>query len=265
MASLVKLPLGAAVLAAAEDGVLDLAERVHLDPATATPGPTGLCRFRHSADVAVGDLLHLCFAVSDDTAADALFERVSPAAVTAWLTRHGMVDIAVRHPISDLYRSISERMEGADLAIVHRLVVAADGSGAASPIPQLDPAHANAASARGMVDLLALLWSDAVSDAVRRGVRELLGTNLMRQRLAPDLTSERMSWFSKTGTFVNLRHEAGVVEHVSGRRLAVAALTRSRIPVAAQPSAEAAMGHAARLLVDHLLMHPAGVAPQLRR
>jgi beta-lactamase class A len=44
-----------------------------------SPGPTGLSRFRHPAGIAVDDLLYLSVAISDNTAADALFELVPPA------------------------------------------------------------------------------------------------------------------------------------------------------------------------------------------
>ncbi len=49
-------------------------------------------------------------------------------------------------------------------------------------------------------------------------VRELMGDNLLRQRLAPDFSSDASRWSSKTGTLLNLRHEVGVVEHATGRR-----------------------------------------------
>jgi beta-lactamase class A len=44
----------------------------------------------------------------------------------------------------------------------------------------------------------------------------------------------------------------GVVEHEDGATFAVAALTESRVPAAAQPAAEAVMAQVARALHDHL-------------
>jgi hypothetical protein len=76
--------------------------------------------------------------------------------------------------------------------------------------------------------------------------RALLGENLVRHRLAPDLSSDASKWSSKTGTLLNLRHEVGVVEHEDGSVFAVAALTESEVPAAIQPAAEAVMGEVAR-------------------
>ncbi|WP_218054089.1 serine hydrolase [Microbacterium sp. 3J1] len=256
MASLVKLPLAGALLSAADNGVLDLGATVRLDPATATPGPTGLCRFRYPTTVAVADLLYLAIAISDDTAADSLFSVVPPSSVRAWLDSLDIrSELFIRHPISDIYRSIADRVNPADMEVLHRLIVDAAMSGSDSPLPQLNRRHANNGSARGFVDLLGALWSadSAISATTRSAVRELLGLNVFRHRLAPEFTSERMRWFSKTGSFMNLRHEVGVVEHASGRVIAVAVLTRSSVPAIAQPAAEAAMGRAARVLHDQVL------------
>lgn len=251
LASLVKLPLVGAVLDRFQSRDLDPTQPLHLDPANRTPGPSGLSLFRYPATVAVGDLPYLTMAVSDNTAADALFALVAPPAVDRWVDSLGVRGIRVRHSIRSLYQSIAERVEGADLAVLHRLVVAADRTGAPSPIPQLDPDAANAGTARAFADLLTRIWG---SEHDRVGaLRDLMGANLVRHRLAPDFSSDRTRWFSRTGSFLNLRHEVGVVEHTSGRRIAVCALTRSAVAASDQPAAEAAIGRAARILHDHIL------------
>lgn len=252
IASVVKLPLAAAVLDAVHHGSIDPARTVALDPAHRTPGPTGTCRFRHPATIAVEDLLYLAIAISDDTAADALFSLIPPDRVTRWLSDAGVPGVHVRHRIGELHDSIARRTDSRDLSVLHKLVVAAERTGAPSPIPQLDPAQANAGSAKALADLLALIWRDEDSPASEQ-LRMLLEQNLVRHRLAPDFASDRSRWFSKTGSFLNLRHEAGVVEHESGRRIAVVALTRSSVPASAQPAAEAAIGRCARMLHDHVL------------
>lgn len=261
IASVVKLPLAAAVLDAVQEGALDPTRPVALEPSCRTPGPTGTSRFRHPATIALEDLLYLAMAVSDDTAADALFALVPPEQVTRWLTDAGVSGLRVRHRIGEIYDSIAERTDSRDLAVLHRLVVAAERSDAPSPIPQLDPASANAGSARALADLLARIWQDTDAPSRRPRerslrLRELMEANLLRHRLAPDFLSDRARWFSKTGSFLNLRHEVGVVEHESGRRIAIAALTRSSVSAAAQPAAEAAIGRCARILHDYVLDSP---------
>jgi len=253
LASVAKLPLAAAALDAAHQGQLDLSTPVRIDDTNRSPGGPGLARFTHSATIAVGDLVRLAIELSDNTAADTLFRLVSPDDVTRWLNAIGTSGIVLRHPIGELYASLATQTRSLDAATVHSLVVSADKQGHPSPLPQLDIERANAGTARGLADLLELLWDGSIDDAVAAPLRDMLAANVFRQRLAPDFSADTSAWYSKTGSFVHLRHEAGVVEHVSGETLVVVALTRSSVPAVIQPSAEQAMGHAARILHDELV------------
>ncbi|GAA1288047.1 serine hydrolase [Saccharothrix xinjiangensis] len=251
-ASLVKVPLAVATLERVARGELDPAAPLTVQPGrSAAPGPIGLSKFRHPAVIALDDLLHLSTSMSDSVAADALFALTPPAAVTAELRRLGHDGIAVRHLMADLVDTPAERFPRAEVHLAHALAISAGTAGHGHPVPQLDISRANAGSARAFTDLLHGLWRPTtVRPAVAARVRELMGDNVVRHRLAPDFTSDSSRWSSKTGTLLNLRHEVGVVEHDDGRAFAVAALTESRVPAAAQPGAEAVMAHVARTLRD---------------
>ncbi|MBF6242879.1 MULTISPECIES: serine hydrolase [Nocardia] len=258
IASLVKVPLVLATMERVMRGEIDPAAPIRVLPGRSTvAGPTGLSRFRHPATVAVEDLMYLSIAISDGGATDALFELTPPAAVTAELRRLGHEGIAVRHLADDLVRTPAEQFAPADGHLAHALAIEAATAGRGHPVTQLDISHANTGTARAFVDLLAEMWRPvrAHRDAAAR-VREFLSGNLLRQRLAPDFSSDATRWSSKTGTLLNLRHEAGVAEHADGQTLAVAVLTRSRVPAVVQPGAEAAMATAARILHDELRMRP---------
>ena len=58
-------------------------------------------------------------------------------------------------------------------------------------------------------------------------LRRLVGFQVFTQRLASELRADTLRWSAKTGTFLHLRHEIGVVEAESGDRVAMAALTRA--------------------------------------
>lgn len=251
IASLVKIPLAVATLDRIRRGELDGAARLDVPPGRiTTPGPTGLSRFRHPARIAVEDLLYLATSVSDNTAADALFALTPPAEVAAALRAYGLRGIAVRHTLAELTATPAELLAP---GLAHALAI---GAGTAE-LPQLDVTRANSGSARAFADLLTALWRPSPIDPdVAARVRSLLGDNLMRQRLAPDFSSDASTWSSKTGTLLNLRHEVGVVEHADGQAFAVAALTESRVPAGSQPGAEALMGQVARALRDHLRASP---------
>jgi beta-lactamase class A len=254
IASLIKLPLAIATLERVARGELDPATPIEVTPGRiTTPGPTGLSRFRHPATIALDDLLYLSTAISDSSAADALFALTPPTAVAAELRRLGHAGIAVRHLTSDLSHTPVERFEPAEAHLAHTLAITASTNGDGHPVPQLDISRANTGSARAFVNLLAALWRPTtIHPEVATRVRELMANNLLRQRLTPDFTSDASRWSSKTGTLLNLRHEVGVVEHADGQTFAVAALTQSRVPAVAQPGAEALMSQVARTLRDEL-------------
>lgn len=254
IASLVKVPLAIATLERIARGELDPATPVHVTPGRiTTPGPTGISRFRHPTTVALEDLLYLSTSVSDGVAADALFALTPPTQVTAELRRLGFDGIAVRHLMGDLTDTPAERLGPVDSHLAHSLAIGAATPGHGNLVPQLDVARANAGSARSFVNLLQGIWRpSSVHPASAARVRELMGDNILRHRLAPDFTSDASRWSSKTGTLLNLRHEVGVVEHADGQTFAVAALTESHVPAVHQPGTEAVMAHVARTLRDHL-------------
>lgn len=254
VASLVKLPLAVAVLTRAGEGAIDGATMMDITPERAPrPGTQGLGRFRHPARIAVDDLLYLALAVSDNVAADALFDLVPPAEVDRIVREAGIAGIAVRHRVRELTDTPVRRLRPGDTHLAHELAIGSRTAGGGHAIPQLDMGLANTGSARAFTDLLHALWVPSrIPARVAARTRDLLGENTVRHRLAPDFGSDAARWSSKTGTLLHLRHEAGVVEHDDGGVLAVTALTESSVPAIVQPAAEAVMGRVARALHDHL-------------
>lgn len=252
--SLIKVPLAVATLERISRGEIDPAMPIVVRPSEFTaPGVAGLPRFRHPATIAVEDLLHLTLAISDNNAADALFALTPPAAVAAELDRLGIKGIAVRHLQRDLLRAVGDLLGTDQAHLAHTLAITASTAGHGHSIPQLDVARANTGSARAFVELLQAIWRPTtIHPSTATRMRELMGGNMLRNRLAPDFSSDASRWSSKTGTLINLRHEIGVVEHADGQAFAIAALTESRVPAATQPGAEAVMARVARMLRDEL-------------
>ncbi|MGP3968891.1 serine hydrolase [Streptomyces sp. 6N223] len=255
VSSLVKVPLALATLERIRRGELDGSHALEVEPGRiTTPGPTGISRFRHPARVAVDDLLYLSMAISDSGAADALFGLTPPAEVAAFLHRHGVRGIAVRHTTEELMDTPAERFDASEAHLAHALAIDAGTAGRGHRVPQLDVSRANAGTARAFVDLLQAVWRQpsAIPPDVAARLRALMAGNILRHRLAPDFASDVSTWSSKTGSLLNLRHEVGVVEHADGQSYAVAVLTESRVAASAQPGAEALMGQVARRLRDRL-------------
>ncbi|WP_405749368.1 class A beta-lactamase-related serine hydrolase [Streptomyces sp. NBC_00012] len=253
-ASLVKVPLALATVERIRRGELDGASMMDVLPGrTATPGPTGLSRFRHPVRIAVDDLLYMSTCLSDGVAADVLFDLTPPAQVTGMLREFGLRGITVRHGLDELTDTPLERFDATQAHLALSLAIGAGTSGRGHRVPQLDTTRASAGSARSYVELLQALWMpSAIPPEVAERVRGLMAHNLIRHRLAPDFSSDASTWSSKTGTLLNLRHEIGVVEHSDGQTFAIAALTESLVPASAQPGADALMAQVARELRDHL-------------
>ncbi|MEU1785953.1 serine hydrolase [Streptomyces sparsogenes] len=253
-ASLVKVPLALATAERVRRGELDGATMLDVRPGgITTPGPTGLSRFRHPARIAVDDLLYLSTCLSDNSAADALFDLTPPARVAGLLHELGLRGLTVRHTMRQLGDTPAERFDATQAHLAHALAIDAGTSGRGHRLPQLDTTRANTGSARAWVELLQALWTPSkIHPDVAARVRGLMSQNVIRHRLAPDFSSDATTWSSKTGTLLNLRHEIGVVEHSDGQSFAVAVLTESLVPAGTQPGADALMAQAARALRDHL-------------
>ncbi|TVZ83290.1 serine hydrolase [Streptomyces sp. BK340] len=251
LASVVKVPLALVVLDRIAAGDLDPAHPVTVDPATNSVGRTGLAAFRHPATVAVGDLLLLMLSVSDNAAADALFGLVPVADVDSRLRAWGCGGIRVRHRMNHMF-DCAAGAAGNDFSLALELAVRDERAGRHT-IETLDPDHANLGSAAALVDLLQRVWTDEISrPRATAELRRLMGFQVFTQRLASELRADTLRWSGKTGTFLHLRHEIGVVQAESGDRVAMAALTRADRRAGQAPDIDLAIGIGARQAFEAL-------------
>lgn len=241
LASVVKVPLALVVLATGPD----LSRPVILDPATSSVGPTGLAAFRYPATVAVGDLLLLMLSISDNAAADALFDLVPPSTVDAQLRAWGCTGIRVRHRLNRMYECAAG-VSNNDFGLALELAVRDERTGR-HIIETLDPGHANLGSAADLVDLLQRVWRDEIAHpGATAELRRLMAQQVFTQRLSNELRADTLQVSGKTGSFLHLRHEIGVVEAETGDRVAIAALTRADRRARQAPDIDFAIGTGAR-------------------
>ncbi|MBX7552168.1 class A beta-lactamase-related serine hydrolase [Streptomyces sp. tea 10] len=251
LASVVKVPLALVVLDRIAAGDLDPGHPVTLDPARTSVGPTGLAAFRYPATVAVGDLLLSMLSVSDNAAADALLDLVPVAEVDAQLRAWGCGELRMRHRMNHMYECAAGAA-GNDFSLALELAVRDDGTDRQT-IETLDPARANAGSAAALVELLRRVWCDEISaPAATAELGRLMGLQVFTQRLASELRADTLRWSGKTGTFLHLRHEIGVVEAASGDRVAIAALSRAGRRAGVAADVDWAIGVAGRTAFEAL-------------
>lgn len=251
LASVVKVPLALVALDRIATGTLDPALPVTIDPATKSVGPTGVAAFGYPATVAVGDLVLQMLTVSDNASADALFDLVGVVVVDGQLREWGCEGIRVRHPMNRMYECAAG-VAGDDFGLALELAIRDDASGQHA-IETLDPVHANTGTVAALVDLLGRIWLDRIShlDATTE-LRRLMALQVFQHRLASDIRGDTVRVSGKTGTFLHLRHEIGVVTTDAGDRVAIAALTRSDRRANLAHDIDLAIGAAARTAFETL-------------
>lgn len=251
IASVVKVPLALAVLERIAAGTLDAAHQVTIDPVTSSLGSTGVAGFRHPATLAIGDLVHQALTVSDNASADVLLDLVGIDGLNHSLRTWGCDGIHVRHRLHRMYECAAGAA-GNDFGLALELAIQSDRSGQHT-IETLDPAYANVASAAALVDLLQRVWLDRIAEpAATAELRRLMSLQVFTNRLSSDLRTDTVRVSGKTGTFLHLRHEIGVIEADSGDRVAIAVLTRSTRRATIAGDIDLAIGAAGRTALEAL-------------
>jgi beta-lactamase class A len=256
LASVAKVSLALGVLDAADQGVIDRATRLTIDPAEGSLGPAGIPTFRFPVTLAVADLVNQMLAVSDNAAADALLDLLGISTLNDKLNAWGVTGLTHRHRFQRMF-DCAAGVAGHDFGLAMELAIRGDQPGEVHAIETMDTAYGNIGSAEALVTLLQRIWSDDVAaPETTAEIRRLMGHQQFSHRLSSDLRADAFTVSAKTGTFLNLRHEIGVVETESGDRIAIAALTRSSQKARTQQEVDLSIGTAARLAVDTLRVRP---------
>jgi beta-lactamase class A len=250
LSSIVKVALLVALHRLGDAGELDPTAQRTLPVAGRTLGFTGVSVFSDPATLSLRDLALLMVTVSDNAAADALFDVVGVERVGAEMAALGVPGIAVRHTLRDMYATLREDTGATGPADAADRVA---DLGAIARWRILDPARANSASPRELTALLVAIWRDeAASPPACAEMRRLLGLQVWPHRLASGFPSDDVRVSGKTATLPTMRHEIGVVEYPDGGRYAVAVLTQTGSPAPTQPRADAAIGAVGRTAVELL-------------
>ncbi|GHC43805.1 serine hydrolase [Streptomyces cinnamoneus] len=245
-ASVHKLCLLVALHQQAEAGLLDLSEQTVCPPHGRTPGPTGLAAMLDETRLSLRDAAYLMMAVSDNTAADLLLDRVGLDAVNHTTRRLGLTRTHAVHTFGAFLALLKEDTgPGGPQALADPRVVAG--------LRVLDPAATNRSTPRDMTRLLGAIWRDeACAPEHAAAMRRLMGLQVWPHRLASGFPFDDVHVAGKTGSLPTVRNEVGVVEYPDGGRYAVAVFTRAASPAAVLPPADAVIGTAARIAVDAL-------------
>ncbi|NGO71369.1 serine hydrolase [Streptomyces boncukensis] len=248
--SVYKVPVMAAFCRLVDAGALDPRRPVTLGPADRMPGPTGISILRDPVTVSLRDLVALMMSVSDNTAADAVLQRVGGPAVDAVCRDTGMRDTHIFGGVATtLARLVKETGAESLGAAMERM---ADND-ATVPSAVYDPVSKASASPADMARLLRAIWTGTVASPDSCAfMREVMGRQPWRHRLAAGFPYDDVKVSGKTGTFGAMRHEAGVVELADGSAYTAVVFTQAARADSVLPRADAVIGASARLAVEEL-------------
>ncbi|HEY9408517.1 MAG TPA: serine hydrolase [Jiangellaceae bacterium] len=252
LASVFKLPLLVAFARMVDAGDVDPTAAVTVTPDQRTPGSTGIAAMADAVTMSWRDLARSMIAVSDNAAADALLDMVGLERLRGTLADLGLTATRVAGGTQQLYDSLVEDTGSSSLG---EAIARLRDPEAISVVSALDPADpaSNVGTCRDLTRLLDAVWRDrAASPEQCAFMRGVLAQQVWTQRLAAGFPFDDVVVAGKTGTFVTLRHEAGVVAYPNGELFAVAVLTRTTRARLVLPAVDAAIARAAKLAVAAL-------------
>ncbi|MCM6773627.1 class A beta-lactamase-related serine hydrolase [Nocardia sp. CDC159] len=250
LSSVVKVPLVLELARQFAAGQLDPTDRVRATAADRLGGP-GTSGCRDDVEYSLRDAAYLALSISDNTAADLLFDRVGLDNVRSLVRELGLPRTRIIGALRDLLGSMAEDMGVADAAEFARRY-AAMSAPEIFALRILDSARTSASTPREMTRLLELIALDrAGPPRACAWLRELMGAQLNQHRLGSAFGDEFGLW-GKTGTLPGIRNEIGVIETPDGIRCAVAVFTRAERLDHRLPRVDHAIGAAARAALESL-------------
>ena len=215
LASVVKLPLMLTLLRRSAGRALDLDERVSLRDEHRVAGSGVLHLLDAGATVTLRDLLRLAMVVSDNTATDMLFARVTPLQVEAEMHALGYASVRVPHTIAQLLRSCAG--VGADATYTELRARFADPSAARPDDP--DGASAERGDRATPLDVARMLRDLHVGRTLPDAERALALTVLddcQTNGRIPARLPEGVRVAHKTGTLRGRTNDVGIVQTPAG-------------------------------------------------
>ena len=234
-------------------GELSLTDRVTVPATRRTPGGTGVSAMLDDVELSVRDLAFWMMCVSDNTATDVLQEMVGTERVNKMFADLGLASTYLEgdcdHLISTLIEDAGPYWPGTPSLTPEEI----------SRCRSLNPAQTNRTTPREAAHLLRLIWTDAAAPPEACAeVRRIMGLQVWPHRLSSAF-GDGIKVSGKTGTFIGIRNEIGVVEYPDGGRYAAAVFVTTEDLAWHKPEADAVIGTVAKLAIEEIR----GVARQV--
>lgn len=259
-ASVMKIQVALEVETQIADGRLDGAERIRLDPAERTPGPTGMSLFHDTAEASIRDLVTIMLTISDNAATDALIDRVGLDVINASAARLGLRQTMILSDLRSMIDSLGRDAgfhDYADLtrwsAQPHDPQTVREAEYRLHQAGALRPQTGSRTTARQMAVLLRLIWTDHAGPAKACArIREVMHRQLTRNRIAAAFAPSVRVAAKSGGLMGVIRNEIGVVTYPDDKSYVVAVFTRSEDPAADERLINNCIGKAAAYAIGEL-------------
>ena len=261
-ASVFKVAIALELFRQSAAGEIDPTEQVELLPGQRTSGPTGISHFRDRVRVSLRDLAYLMLTISDNAATDELLSRVSIERLNATASDLGLTETETVTLLRDLMQSAGEDHGFAGWRELMDAVSGKHGEAARERATSpdlilkrrgLDPSLTNRTTAYDMTRLLDLIWTNRAGDEnACAQVRWMMSEQIDRSRLGGAFGSEVFVSAKSGSLFGVVKNEVGVATYPDGKQYAVAVFTRAAVPFAGHWEISAAIGKAAKHLVEEL-------------
>ncbi|CAM4138649.1 serine hydrolase [Kibdelosporangium persicum] len=250
MASVYKLPLLVALCREFDRGRVDPQSAVRINPASCTPGPTGISTFLDPITMSWRDLAASMMTVSDSAAADVILGEVGLDAVRDVVADLELPGTRIVGGTADVEATLMRETGTSTTAQAFALISDNDQ---VRTVSAYDPAYTSATTPRDMTRLLSLIWSDSVASAEQCAfIRRLMGMQVWPHRIRAGFPFGAVRVSGKTGTIGAVRNEVAVVEYAGEIPIAVAVFTFAARADLALPAVDAAIAESARIAVTDL-------------
>ncbi|MGI5466846.1 serine hydrolase [Streptomyces sp. CA-132043] len=250
MGSVYKVPLMAAFCRLADAGEIDPGRRITLDPSHRVAGPTGISILQDPVTMSLRDLVVLMMTISDNTAADAVLRAVGTTVVDEVCRELGLPDTRILGGVAGTWARLVDETGTASLAAAMERISSNDTT---APAGVYDPVSKASTTPSDMARLLRAIWTGEAASPERCAfMRDVMGRQPWRHRLASGFPYDDVTVSGKTGTFGQMRHEAGVVELADGSTYTAVVFTQAARADSTLPRADAVIGAAARTAVEEL-------------
>lgn len=213
-ASTMKTPLLYELYRQAEEGTIDLSERITTDYSNRVPGSGVLQNLDEGLQPTIRDIAELMIIVSDNWATDLLYERIGKDAMAATLKKLGLNDTFLPLTIREMFCTIAE-VDPADTSVDYETLRQALKDATADPDNLAysgDPRN-DVSSPRDMVKLSRMIHEgQGISDESRESIIKILkhqnfGT-VIPGRLPID---QEIETAHKTGSLRGVKADVGMV------------------------------------------------------